>query len=64
MTPALEELAILRLPNVMRLTGLGRTTIYDMMAKGMFPRPVSLGFRAVGWRASDIRAWIETRRAA
>jgi len=32
-----------------------------MMADGAFPRPVKLGKRAVGWRASDITAWLESR---
>ncbi len=61
MNPPLEEIAILRLPEVRRLTGLGRSTIYEMMAKGAFPRSVSLGFRAVGWRKGEIRVWLESR---
>jgi prophage regulatory protein len=32
-----------------------------MMAEGTFPKPVKLGKRAVGWRASDIAAWLESR---
>jgi predicted DNA-binding transcriptional regulator AlpA len=38
MTTTFDELGILRLPQVMQLVGLGRTTIYDMMGKGIFPR--------------------------
>ena len=61
MTTALEDLAILRLPEVKRLTGLGRSSIYQMIKDGVFPRPVSLSLRAVGWTAGDIRSWLETR---
>ena len=61
MTPTLEEMAILRLPEVKRLTGLSRSTIYKMISEGKFPRSVSLGSRAVGWRAINIRAWLQTR---
>ncbi|MFH1218212.1 MAG: AlpA family phage regulatory protein [Pseudomonadota bacterium] len=61
MESKLDEMAILRLPDVMRLIGLRRTTIYDMMAKGTFPRSVALSARAKGWRAGDIRAWLESR---
>lgn len=53
---------ILRRPEVERLTGLGRSTIYAWMARGEFPRPMKLGVRAVGWRGSDVLAWLATRR--
>ena len=62
MTTTLEDLAILRLPDVKRLTGLGRSSIYQMMKDGIFPRSVALGYRAVGWTACDIRAWLQARR--
>lgn len=61
MTATLEELAILRLAEVKRLTGLCRSSIYQMMANGNFPRTVSLGSRAVGWRAGEIRVWLQAR---
>jgi len=60
----LEDMAILRMPEVKRLTGLGRTSIYQMMADGKFPRAVSLGSRAVGWVVRDIRAWLQCRNLA
>ena len=52
---------ILRLPEILRLTGLSRSTIYDMMRRGKFPASIQLGERAIGWLASDIDAWIEAR---
>lgn len=55
---------ILRLPQVRELCGVGRSTLYDWMAKGLFPRPVKLGARAVGWRADDISAWLESRETS
>ena len=50
-----------RLPTVMQATGLGRSTIYRLIASGAFPAPVSLGPRAVGWRWSDLDRWSESR---
>ena len=50
--------AILRLPAVKSRTGLSRSTIYERIANGSFPQPVRLGARAVGWRESEIAAWI------
>ena len=55
---------ILRRPEVERVTGLSRTSIYALIAQGRFPRPVKLGRQAVGWRESEIAAWIESRPAA
>lgn len=52
----------LRLPSVMRLTGLGRSTIYRMVAAHTFPGQVRLGARAVAWRRADLDRWSETRR--
>jgi prophage regulatory protein len=53
---------IFRRPDVEAIVGLGRSTIYDLMARGLFPRPVRLGDRAVGWRESDIHKWLESRK--
>jgi prophage regulatory protein len=50
-----------RLPTVIQATGLGRSTIYRLVADGSFPRPVYLGPRAVGWRWSDLDRWSESR---
>ena len=54
---------LVRLPMVMRMTGLGRSTIYRMVAAHTFPSPVRLGARAVAWRQSDLDAWSESRPA-
>lgn len=53
--------SFLRMPSVMRMTGLGRSTIYRMMAEHTFPCPVRLGTRAVAWRRADLDRWSEAR---
>ena len=53
--------AILRLPVVKARTGLSRSTIYLRVSEGEFPKPVSLGGRAVGWIESEIQQWLEQR---
>ncbi len=53
--------AILRQPEVSGLTQLSRTTLYHATKRGEFPSPVKLGKRAVGWRRSDVLAWIKSR---
>ena len=50
-----------RLPTVLAATGLGRSTIYRLIADGSFPAPVRLGPRAVAWRWSDLDQWTHSR---
>ena len=54
---------ILRRPAVEAQTGLPRSTLYDKMRAGNFPRPIPLGAKAVGWLESDISKWIAERVA-
>ena len=54
----------LRLPSVVRRTGLARSTIYRLMAERKFPFPVKLAGRAVGWRRCDLDRWSEARPSA
>ena len=47
---------ILRGSAVERETGDGRSTRYERIDKGLFPKPVKLGPRSVGWPASEVAA--------
>jgi prophage regulatory protein len=46
----------------MQATGLGRSTIYRLVASGDFPAPVHVGRRAVAWRWADLDRWSASRR--
>jgi prophage regulatory protein len=59
-----QPVVLLRLPEVMKRTGLGRTTIYKLVGQRKFPAPVQLSGRAVGWRAEQIDDWSRTRPTA
>jgi prophage regulatory protein len=50
--------AILRLPQVKALVGLSRSTIYDNVAAGCFPKQIKLTSHAAGWRVRDIRKYL------
>ena len=52
---------IFRLPDVVRLVGVSRATVWRWVANNLFPAPVRLGPRAVGWRRSDLDAWLASR---
>lgn len=60
MTEQLSEI-LLRRKEVEAFTGLGRSSIYKQMSKGLFPKPVKLSDRAVGWPKSKIDAWIKQK---
>lgn len=59
-----RDVEFLRLPSVLRRTGLGRSTIYRLMADAQFPAAVKLSGRAIGWRRSDLDRWSDARRAS
>ena len=48
---------IYRLPQVISLTGLSRSSIYLRISTYEFPQPVKLGRRALGWPEDSIIAW-------
>ena len=50
--------AILRRKQVEQVVGLSRSTIYQRIKDGKFPKPISLGGRMVGWRVSDIKLFL------
>jgi prophage regulatory protein len=47
---------ILRLPSIKAESGYSRSTIYLRVNQGLWPRPIRLGPRAVGWPASEVAA--------
>ena len=53
--------SILRRKQVQVRTGLSRSTIYERMKTGAFPKPVLLGPRAVGWIEAEVDQWLSER---
>jgi prophage regulatory protein len=54
---------ILRRKQVELLVGLSRSSIYQRVAEGTFPKQIHLGPRSVGWLASEVEAWVQARIA-
>lgn len=48
---------IIRLPEVIEITRLSRTTIYRLINEGRFPKQVKLSVRASGWFEDEIAEW-------
>ncbi|TDR93794.1 helix-turn-helix transcriptional regulator [Enterovirga rhinocerotis] len=55
---------ILRWPEVKARTGLSRTSVWREQRAGRFPPAIQISANAVGWRESDIAAWIASRTAS
>ena len=55
---------ILRRRQLEEQLGLSRSAIYQMVADGLFPKPIKLGRRAVGWRADDVENWLSEMQEA
>ncbi|ELC7355407.1 TPA: AlpA family transcriptional regulator [Enterobacter hormaechei] len=57
--PSYKKLRLLRMSDVIDLTGLPKSTIYLKMKSKKFPRQVSIGARSVAWVEAEINDWIE-----
>lgn len=55
---------ILRLPEVIGLVCLKKSSIYDLIRRGSFPVPIRLGLRSVGWYETEINDWLQNRARA
>lgn len=53
--------SILKLHEVTSRTGKSRSSIYESIAEGDFPKPVKIGERAVGWVEAEVDAWVKGR---
>ncbi|MBN3794584.1 AlpA family phage regulatory protein [Burkholderia sp. Ac-20392] len=54
---------LLRLPSVIGMVGLGKTTIYDMMKEGSFPKPRRVRNLSL-WAETEVQAWIRSITSA
>jgi prophage regulatory protein len=50
---------LLRSPEVERRTGLSKASIYNLIRKGEFPKPVKISERAIGWVEEEIERYVE-----
>jgi len=48
--------SLIRMKQVEAKTGLKKSMQYDLISKGLFPKPISIGGRAVAWIESEVDA--------
>ena len=56
-----EQLKMLKAKEVADITSISVPYLYELISKDKFPRPYRLGARAVAWRLSDIKRWLDSR---
>jgi prophage regulatory protein len=49
---------MLRLPEVLKRTGLSRSTLYRKVEAGTFPHQISISTRCAAWRQSAVEDWL------
>ena len=54
--------AILRMRQVIMITGRSRASLYRDMAEGLFPQSVRIGKNSIGWMKSAVSTWLESRQ--
>jgi prophage regulatory protein len=52
---------LVRIDTVCAITGLSVPTIYRLMGRSKFPRPVKITNTARAWRLSEVTAWVDSR---
>ena len=52
---------LIRIKEVMSMTGLSKSSIYTYKSKGEFPNPIQLSSRSVAWVRVDVEQWISDK---
>ena len=60
----MNNVKIIRRPEVESITGLSRSSIYAKMENGTFPKGIKLSERSVGWLEHEIQEWLKNRISA
>ena len=55
---------LLRLKEILKITSLSKSTIYDQIQIGKFPQQIRIARRAVAWSEEDVDAWIKSKISA
>lgn len=62
--PGMDTNRLIRLPEVIGMTGLSRSAIYRRIANGTFPSQIHLGSRTSAWSQREVAAWVDQQLAA
>jgi len=55
----LPEIGFVRLPTILELIPIGKSTWWSRVKTGEYPQPIKLGERTTAWKVEDIKELIE-----
>lgn len=58
-----KDVELIGLAGLIKMTGIGRTKIFEMAKSGALPAQANLGGRESKWWRADVVAFLEARRA-
>lgn len=58
-TKTQDETKLLRLPQVLQRFPVSKSSWYQGIAEGRYPKPIKLGVRSSAWKASEIQTLID-----
>lgn len=59
-----DRVSLWTIGEVCAVTRLSRASIYRLMARGLFPKPVKIGMAKSVWPVTEVKAWVAARVAA
>jgi prophage regulatory protein len=63
-TNQLQEVRFIRIKEVLAICAMSRSSVYEGIRKGEFPKPIKLCGRSAAWIKSEIEEWAKARIAA
>lgn len=58
-----KGLVFIRQEDVLKKTALSRSTLYELVNSGKFPKPLKVGERINAWPEREVDAWMRARMA-
>ena len=55
------EFRFMRLPEVCRTVGVGKSTVWELVRRGAFPLPIKVTTKCTAWRSDEVEAWMASR---
>lgn len=56
---SLPETGFVRIPTILKIFPIGKSTWWEGVKSGKYPKPIKIGVRTTAWKVEDIRALIE-----
>lgn len=61
MEKAEKKKTVVRIDEVTFITQMSRSMVYELIKKGLFPKPIKLGLRASGWILEEVEQWLANK---